>query len=104
MSEHLTDMVENYALSLFKHGVCNTIDDGRIESARFFEKSDRGLVEPMKCPHHPNIEVRVTKTKDGFVEEHGFVELICTSHQLIFFGSRCRCINEGCDFSADIIN
>jgi hypothetical protein len=59
------EKVENYAKSLVKHGLCSTIDEARAESIRWHKKQERGLEEPLQCPHHPDIETTVTHTKNG---------------------------------------
>jgi hypothetical protein len=64
------EKVENYAKSLVKHGLYATIDEARIESIRWHEKAEFGLVEPLQCPYHPDIEITVTHAENGgvFVE------------------------------------
>jgi len=59
------EKVENYAKSLVKHGLYSTIDEARAESIRWHKKQERGLEEPLQCPHRPNIETTVTHTEDG---------------------------------------
>ena len=50
------ESIENYALSLVKHGLYSTIDKARKESIRWHNKKDKGLVEPLQCPHRPDME------------------------------------------------
>lgn len=57
--------IENYALSLLKHGLYKDFNSAFKEATRFFRKCDDGFVEPMLCPHRPDIEMKVTDTKDG---------------------------------------
>ncbi len=59
------EKVENYAKSLVKHGLYSTIDEARAESIRWYKKAERGLQEPLKCPHHPDIETTITHTENG---------------------------------------
>lgn len=61
------EKVENYAKSLVKHGLYSTIDEARTESTRWHKKAELGLVEPLQCPHHPDIETTVTHTENGGV-------------------------------------
>lgn len=58
------EKIENYAKSLVKHGLYSTIDEARAESIRWHKKAERGLVEPLQCPHHPDIEI-ITHTENG---------------------------------------
>ena len=57
--------VENYANALVKHGHYTTLDEAMTESVRVYKKMDRGLHEPLKCPHSPDIEIRITPMKGG---------------------------------------
>lgn len=43
----------------------STINEARAESIRWHKKAERGLVEPLQCPHHPGIETTVTHTENG---------------------------------------
>lgn len=58
--------VVEYARSLVAHNLYNNMEDATNESLRFFNKCDKGFVEPMKCPHRLGIEINVT-TIDGKV-------------------------------------
>ena len=59
------EKVENYAKSLVKHGLYSTIDEAVAESIRWHKKQERGLEEPLQCPHHPDIETTITYTENG---------------------------------------
>ncbi len=45
------EQIEEYAISLVHHGICECIEVAEIESARYHRKKLLGLEEPLKCPH-----------------------------------------------------
>lgn len=57
--------IENYALSLVKHGICSTIEEARNESERWHKKAEEGFVEPLKCAHRPDLIETVVHNDDG---------------------------------------
>lgn len=61
------EKVENYAKLLVKHGFYSTIDEARSESVRWHKKADQGFIEPLKCPHHPDIETKFTYKETGAI-------------------------------------
>lgn len=59
--------VIEYARSLVAHGFYDNMNKATNESIRFFKKMDKGLVEPMKCPHRLGINI-ITEIVDGKVK------------------------------------
>jgi hypothetical protein len=55
------NIIENYAKSLLKHGLYPTIAKARKEATRWYKKHERGLEEPLQCPHHPDIKTTITE-------------------------------------------
>lgn len=52
--------------NLLLNTVCiQQIDEARAESIRRHKKAERGLEEPLQCPHHPDIETTATHTENG---------------------------------------
>lgn len=64
--------IDNYAMSLVKHGECETIEEALVESVRWHLRKAKGLEEPLKCPYHPGIIITVTPGvhKGTFIETH----------------------------------
>lgn len=71
-----SENVENYAKSLVKHGVCLTIDRAMVESTRWHKKAASGLVEPLKCPYNPDVEIISIQMGNGVtIIEHKQTEI-----------------------------
>lgn len=68
------EKIENYAKSMVKYGLYSNMDEARKESFRWHEKKERGLEEPMKCPHRPECESSLTYNDKG--------ELIAVTYKL----------------------
>ena len=64
--------IDNYAMSLVKHGECETIEEALVESVRWHLRKAKGLEEPLKCPYHPGTIITVTPGvhKGTFIETH----------------------------------
>jgi hypothetical protein len=63
--KELKESIENYAQSLLKHNLYPTIEKARVESWKWHMKAEKGLVEPLKCPHKPDIGTTVVELEDG---------------------------------------
>lgn len=72
--------IRNYAKSLIKHGLYSSIDEALTESIRWHKKQELGLEEPLKCPHHHDIETTITHTENGGM----IVEYSSAKQNLVF--------------------
>lgn len=59
--------IHDYAESLIEHKIYNTIEEAIAEATRWYKKSERGLQEPLQCPHRPGIKMSVTKTESEYI-------------------------------------
>ena len=63
--KYTEEHIKNYALSLIKHNLYDDIDSAMAESKRWHKKAENGLVEPLLCPHRPDVEVEVKHNDNG---------------------------------------
>lgn len=69
------EAIDLYAKSLVKHNLYPTYDKALKESVRWHKKAKKGFIEPLLCPHHPDIVLITTYHPDGSITvEHRFLD------------------------------